>query len=273
MGAASREAAAALSMAQRSAVGRAQSADELVSIATGLYAISDLLAGQPQLRRAVSDPSTDPAGRAQLLGGLLAGKVDAAASELAQGAARGRWSSAWDLTDGLHDVASDTLFAAAERDGALDRVEDELFRFERILDANGDLASLLDEVAVPAERRVGLVRSVVANKVHRVTDLLLEHAVASKRGRSVTFEVHDLLDQAASRRERSIARVLSAVPLSDEQQTRLAAALTRIYGRGITVRTAVDADVKGGLVVRVGDEIIDGSVAARLVDVRTALAG
>jgi F-type H+-transporting ATPase subunit delta len=70
-----------------------------------------------------------------------------------------------------------------------------------------------------------------------------------------------------------VARVISATPLSDDQQARLVAALNDMYGRKISLRTAVDADVKGGLVVRVGDEVIDGSIATRLGSARAALAG
>ena len=78
---------------------------------------------------------------------------------------------------------------------------------------------------------------------------------------------------AGARRSRSVARVLSALELTADQEQRLARALTDLYGRPITVLTAVDPSIRGGLVVRVGDEIIDGSVAARLFTVRQALAG
>ena len=154
----------------------------------------------------------------------------------------------------------------------LDDVEDELFRFERVLDSEDQLASLLDDSNVDAKRRVGLLDSVVAAKVHPLTTSLLEHAVESPNKRMLAVAVHRLLDLAGSRRSRSVARVLSATELTAAQQTRLAKALTEIYGRSITVLSAVDPSVRGGLVVRVGDEVIDGSVAARLASVRQALA-
>jgi F-type H+-transporting ATPase subunit delta len=70
-----------------------------------------------------------------------------------------------------------------------------------------------------------------------------------------------------------VARVISAVPLTDEQERRLAAALTEMYDRPISVRSALDPEIRGGLVVRVGDEVIDGSVAHRFATARAALAG
>jgi F-type H+-transporting ATPase subunit delta len=97
--------------------------------------------------------------------------------------------------------------------------------------------------------------------------------VASQRKRSIVLAIDNLLEAAAARQDRSIARVVSATPLSEAQEQRLAAALTGLYGRPILVRTALDPDVRGGLVVRVGDEVIDGSIASRFAAARAALAG
>jgi F-type H+-transporting ATPase subunit delta len=273
MRAASRDALAKLRGQQDSVSGQGQSVDALVALAEDLYSVTQLLVSQPQLRRTLADPATAPEGRAVLVAQLLQGKIGAGALTTTQDAVRERWSSPWDLADALELTAIDTLFVAAERQGALGDVEDELFRFERILDAETGLTTLLDEPTVEASRRVSLLDTVLASKVHPITKLLLEHAVASQRTRGITYAAHDLLDEAAARRERSVARVLSAVALTDEQQTRLATALAQTYGRPISVRTAVDPSVQGGLVVRIGDEVIDGSVAARLANVRTALAG
>ena len=176
------------------------------------------------------------------------------------------------MDEDLEILADDVLLIAAEQEGQLDTVEDELFRFERILSNSDQLSTALDEAGVPAERRRELLKSLLGDKVQPVTAQLLEHAVASDRRPNLSFAIDDLLQASAARRERSVARVLSATELTPEQTGRLAAALTRLYGREITVRTAVDAGVRGGLVVRVGDEVIDGSVATRLAQARAAFA-
>ncbi|MFL6164563.1 MAG: F0F1 ATP synthase subunit delta [Jatrophihabitantaceae bacterium] len=247
--------------------------EELVRLARELAAVVELLAGQPRLRRVVADPSTEPARRAELIDRLLTGKIGDSALRVAREAASMRWSAAWDLIDALELLANDVLLIAAEQDNRLDQVEDELFRFERILDGSAELSALLDEAAMPAERRVRLLDTVVANKVHPITRELLEHAVSSRRRHAIDFAIDDLLDAAAKRRDRSIAKVTSAVELSAEQQNRLAEVLSEQYHRSISVRIAVDESVRGGLVVRIGDEVIDGSVAARLSQVRRALTG
>jgi F-type H+-transporting ATPase subunit delta len=88
----------------------------------------------------------------------------------------------------------------------------------------------------------------------------------------VRLAIDDLIEAAGVRRERSVARVISAAPMTDQQQSALADKLTQLYGRRIEVRYALNPSIRGGLVVRVGDEVIDGSVASRLIQIRNAFA-
>jgi F-type H+-transporting ATPase subunit delta len=132
---------------------------------------------------------------------------------------------------------------------------------------------LLDEATVPPQRRIQLLDALVADRVHPITGELLRHAITSRRKNTVRLAIDDLLAGAAKRRNRSVAKVVSAVELSAAQQDRLTTALSELYHRPISVRTGVDPAIRGGLVVRVGDEIIDGSVTARMLQARTALAG
>jgi F-type H+-transporting ATPase subunit delta len=249
------------------------SADTLTKIADELYAVAGLLVGQPRLRRTLGDPATSAEARAALLERVVSGQVSRQALELGKAAVSQRWSSPWDLTDALEGAGDDALFTAAAKGGSLERVEDELFRLERILDANGEAVGLLDEQTVDPARRQELLQALVGGKVSPITLALLRHAVASQRKRSIVLAIDNLLEAAAARQDRSIARVVSATPLSEAQEQRLAAALTGLYGRPILVRTALDPDVGGGLVVRVGDEVIDGSIASRFAAARAALAG
>jgi F-type H+-transporting ATPase subunit delta len=273
MRSASRRAIEALRTKQQDTIGTRTSGPQLTELADELYSIAGVLVAQPRLRRTLGDAATSPEGRADLLERLVSGKVGKQALDIAKAAVSERWSSAWDLTDALESAGDDALFAAAEKGNSLDEVEDELFRLERILEAEGEVTGLLDEYTVDAARRTALLDSLVKDKVSPITLALLHHAIASQRKRSILLAVDDLLEQATARQERSVARVISAVPMSDAQQERLAARLSAIYGRAISVRTALDPAIWGGLVVRVGDEVIDGSVTTRFAEVRAALAG
>jgi len=81
----------------------------------------------------------------------------------------------------------------------------------------------------------------------------------------------ELAELAAARRQRSIARVVTPVRLAPAQEDRLRDTLTRLYGRPMSLQIELDEALLGGLVVRVGGEVIDGSVAGRLEAARRQL--
>ena len=272
MRSASRAASKAVRADKQAAIEAQTSSDALVALARELYGIADLLVDQPRLRRLLGDPATAADRRAELVASLFGGKVGPAAVAIAQAIVGQRWSSPWDMTDALEVAGDDALFAAAEREGTLDEVVDELFRFERILDANSALTTLLDEAVTDPQRRIGLLDGVLTNRVQPITRELLQHCIRSQRKRSLTLAIDDLLEEASVRQDQTLARVLSATLLSAEQSDRLAASLSEMYGRSIKVRSAVVPAVRGGLVIRIGDEVIDGSVAARLIAVRAGIA-
>ncbi|MGI8879946.1 MAG: F0F1 ATP synthase subunit delta [Jatrophihabitans sp.] len=269
--AASREATAQLETQVDNAAHEAGS-DALAGMAGELYQVAELLGGQPQIRRMLGDPSSAPERRTGMTHRLFAGKISDQAQSIVEGAVSLRWSTPWDLTDGIELSGDRLLLELGERTGQLDSVEDELFRFGRIVEANDPLRALLDDQIVPGADRAALAATLLHGKVDDVAAQLLDHAVRSARKRTVVMVIDDLLEQAAIRRHRSTAVVRSAVPLTDQQVTRLASGLADIYHRPIDVRAEVDPSVQGGLVIRVGDEIIDGSVAGRFAAVRTALA-
>lgn len=271
MRSASRRAADALRAKQEDVVGDRDSSASLTELAGELHSVGAMLSAQPRLRRILGDPATAPERRTALIDTLFDGKLSDTALEITKAAVSERWSSPWDLTDTLESAGDEALFAAATKDGILDEVEDELFRLERVLQGEGEVVGLLDEQSVEPARRRALMDSLVEGKVRDITLALLQHAVGSQRKRSITLAIDDLIERAATLQERSVARVVSARPISSAQVERLTAALTEMYGRAISVRTAVDPDMRGGLIVRVGDEVIDGSIATRFAKARIAM--
>ena len=182
-----------------------------------------------------------------------------------------RWSRPTDLVEAVETLARAAAFGVAEKDGSLDRVEDELFRFGRIIDREPELARLLSDESTPAEKRIGLLRDVLGEKVAPVTAMLLEQAVRTPRSRNLDVAAEQLSELAAARRDRYVAHVRTPVRLTAEQEQRLTDSLSRLYGRPISVQAELDPDLLGGLVVRVGGELIDGSVAGRLAAARRSL--
>ena len=248
-------------------------ADELRREADDLFALAALLHSEGALRRAFSDASLPAAAKIRLADELLGQRFSTPGMNVVHGLIDARWSRPRDLVDAAETLGVIALLTSAENDGHLDDVEDELFRFAKILEREPELLIVLQDPNVPSESRVQLLDSVLSDKVHPATLRLAQEAVANPRGRNLDHAFEDFTKLAADRRSRLIAEVWSAVPLTDEQQERLTAVLSRTYGRQIQLQASVDAALLGGVTVHVGEEVIDGSVVHRIDIARRRIAG
>lgn len=247
--------------------------ESLTTVGDELFEVVGLLVREATLRRALVDASTDPGRREQLVRRLLEGKVADRTLQVLGAVVTSRWSNLRELVDGIEALARTALLIRAERDGRLDAIEDELFRFARMVETESKLEQILSSPTGSIDGRVELVRTLLGGKVEPTTLTLVERLVRQLRGRSVLGGLEQLVDMAAQRRERSVAYVRTSTALSAEQQQRLASTLERIYARPIALHLEVDPDIGGGLVIRVGDEIIDGSTSGRLANLTRKLAG
>ncbi|CAN5368044.1 F0F1 ATP synthase subunit delta [soil metagenome] len=247
--------------------------ERALALADELFAVVALLDREPTLRRALADPTSEEAARSGLATALLGERLSPPAMELLAAVVSSRWSRSADLIEALQALARQAAFAAAEKDGTLDSVEDELFRFGRILAAQPRLAGLLADRAAPLDGRTALLDELVGGKVSPVTTRLLTDAVSTAGVRGLERVVEELSVLAADRRDRYVAHVTAAAELTGEQEARLARSLARVYGRQIALQVSVDPTLLGGLVVRVGEEIIDGSTLHRLELARQRFSG
>ncbi|MGY1811982.1 F0F1 ATP synthase subunit delta [Blastococcus sp. SYSU D00820] len=236
----------------------------LTGLADELFAVARVLDQQVALRRALSDPAGKPADRAGLARRLFGGKVSDAAVDLVETVAQQRWSRPLDLVEATETLATDAALDAADARGELDGVEDELFRFGRIVAGDAELSRILADRSAPAEGKGALLDRLLAGRVSPVTQQLLRNHLTAGHLGNAENAIERLSEAASARRGRSVAYVTSAVPLTAAQELRLVAVLGRLYGRTVGLQVTVDPSVLGGLVIRVGDEVIDGSVLHRL---------
>jgi F-type H+-transporting ATPase subunit delta len=229
------------------------------------------LAHEPRLRRALADPARSSEDRAGLLRTVLAGKVGDEALGLLEALVSARWSGPNALRDAVERLGVDALLAGAERADELSDVEDELFRFGQIVDGSPQLAAVLGDPTAPMEHRTALIADLLGEKAKPTTVRLAQLALAGFGGRSFGASLARLVDLAAARQERQIAYVTSAIPLSDEAEERLGAALSRRYGLAVSVKVTIDPEILGGLSVQIGSDLYDGTVLRRLVEARAAL--
>lgn len=268
---ASRESLAAARERLDALLGRAGS--DGAAIGAALFSVVDLLDANVSLRRAFTDPSHQGEAKAGLVARLLQGKVSADVVDLLSFMVRGRWSIARDLADAVEQLAGSAVIAGAEQAGRADRVEDELFRFERVVDADPRLARALADRSAPAASTSALLDELLAAKAAPETLVLVHRVVLSGRERNLDRALEGLVKLAAARREQLVAHVKVALPLAGDQRERLARALGQLYGKAVHLNVDVDPHVVGGLRVEIGDEVLDGTVSRKLEDVRRRLAG
>ncbi|MEV6161566.1 F0F1 ATP synthase subunit delta [Streptomyces sp. NPDC052052] len=246
---------------------------DAAKLAEELAAVTALLQREVSLRRVLTDPSQAGEAKAELAGRLLRGQVGGETVDLVSGMVRSRWSQSRDLVDAVEELANIADLTAAQRSGDLDDVEDELFRFGRIVASDKELRAALTDRSASATAKGQLVRSLLGGKTRPATERVIVRLVTQPRGRSLEAGLESLSKLAAERRDRMVAVVTSAVPLNDRQKQRLGAALTKIYGRPMHLNLDVDPAVLGGIAVRVGDEVINGTIAERLDEATRRVAG
>ena len=272
------------------------------AVAADLSALGRAVDLSEDLRAALSDPGLASRARRAVVSDLLEGKVapataqlvsyvievdrapeivadllwlaSAAAAAVAAGAAGGAGepgrpsgevdmlgrSASRERIEGYSTAVLAPLAAA----GGLGEVEDELFRFGRVVDASEELKAVLTDREMPAERRAGLVRDLLGVKASAPSIRLATYAALYGRPRDYVTSLGWLVERVAAEANRRVAEVRSAVELDDDQRARLTQALSRITGRQVDVRVSVDRDLLGGFVASVGDTVVDGSARHRL---------
>ncbi len=174
------------------------------------------------------------------------------------------------MTDDRSHAYAEALLAVARTESNLAEVEDELFRFARLLEANDDLRTTLTDAALPVSRRQQIVEDLLGGRANPTTTALVSMVVGTGRSRDLPAIIDELVKLSAAEGNKEVAEVRSAVDLTDDQKQRLAAALEAKTGKKVELKVIIDPTVLGGLVAQVGDTVIDGSVKTRLQQLKTA---
>ena len=175
------------------------------------------------------------------------------------------------MSDNRIEGYARALFEIARAEGTLDEVEDELFRFARSYESSDALRNALTDEQIPAAKRQAIVEDLLGGKATSTTTQLVSMVVGSGRGRDLPAIVDKLVARASSSKNLEVAEVRTAVPLTADQTTRLAAALVNATGKQVNLKVVVDPSVIGGLVATVGDTVIDGSVRTRIDQLKSRL--
>ncbi len=174
------------------------------------------------------------------------------------------------MTDDRSHAYAEALLAVARSEGNLAEVEDELFRFARLLEGNDELRTTLSDAQLPVSRRQQIVEDLLGGRAHSTTTALVSMVVGTGRSRDLPVIIDELVKLSAAEGNKEVAEVRSAVELTDDQKQRLVAALEASTGKKVELKVIIDPTVLGGLVAQVGDTVIDGSIKTRLQQLKTA---
>jgi F-type H+-transporting ATPase subunit delta len=245
---------------------------ELATVADEILSVAGLLRHEPRLRRALTDPSRSGRQRAELMRGLIAGKLSDPTVDAVSQLVASRWGRPADLLDAAERLGVDAVLRSADSAGKLPDVEDELFRFGQIVAGNNELAVTLSDPGAPTDRRVKLVEDLLKGKSQPATLRLVEVALEGFGGRSFELSLIRLVELTAAKRDREVAYVTVAKPLDDAEEQRLTDKLSEMYGRQISLKVHVDPKVIGGASVQVGSDLYDGTILRRLNEAKQAFA-
>jgi F-type H+-transporting ATPase subunit delta len=265
MGSATRE---ALASSRTALAAHADWAD----LATGenLFDAGRVIGNSSQLLTALADASADEANKVALIRAVFGSTVTPAALELLQSVAAGRWSNNQDLLAGIEELALRVTAASAPEHVS---IGSELFQFGAAVSSDAELELALTSKLGAVSAKVGLIEALLADKVSAQTLVIIRHLVQQPRGRRIGELLTDAATIVADQANSIIATVTSASMMQPGQLDRLAKTLSARYGRTVALNQVIDPSVVGGVKVQIGDDVIDGSVATRLKDLRLQLAG
>lgn len=242
-----------------------------IEFAADLFTVLTVLSSSVGVRRALTDNSRDASSKSELISNLFGKNIGAQAQALMASASSLRWSNPAELADAIERIAVEAESIAAEKNNELEKLEDQLFDFTRVLVANPELRQALNTSADSDAGKVALLEAVVKGKYANSTLNLLRRVVVLRRGRSIDSTLTTYSHYVSTRRDRLVAHVKSAIVLSDAQRSKLVAALTTQMGKEVHVNIELDPKVLGGISIRYADDVIDGTIFNRLVQAGRAL--
>ena len=248
------------------------SSADCTAISHDLFLVLASLNSSIGLRRAFTDPSRDAASKSALIADLFGKSVSKSAIALLEAAVSLRWSSPVDVASAVEQLAIESEATAANADNTLDRLQEELFAFETLLERNTDLRGAVSINNVEAAHKSELLSALLGNKVAPSTLRLVTELVNALNGRNIELVIDLYIQSVAARRNRAIAVVRSRSELSTAQTEKLVALLTKQMGQPVHLNVEIDPTVLGGLSIRFKDEMIDGTISTRVAEAGRALA-
>ncbi|CAB4681607.1 MAG: F0F1 ATP synthase subunit delta [Actinobacteria bacterium] len=244
---------------------------DCATLSNELFHIWSSLDSSIGLRRALTDPARDATSKSELIANLFGKVLSAKALEIFSKAVSLRWSNPAQLADAIEQIAVEAEAAVANVDDKLDLVLSEIFNFSKIILENPELRLALINRADSVERKQELLKSIFGQKFTSSSQRLLSKSVEGRGNRGIEKSISAYSNALTARRNRVNAHIKSSIALSDGQAKKLADSLTMKIGQPVHLNIEIDPSVLGGISIRFGDEVIDGTISNRLAEASRAL--
>lgn len=246
-----------------------------VELGAELFAALKVIDDNGALRRSITDPTVEANRRQELIRKIFGNKVSAAAVTVLQSLAGARWTTEREFGDAVEAMAASAAIFSAEQGGlaGLRTLTQQLLEFNRVVESSHELQRALTDQQAPVTSRGDLAANLMTASALDSAKLLVRQAVEQPRGTKPVNLVRRFADLSAQQQRQWIADVTVARPLQQAQLDRLAQSLSTTFGRQLQLNVHTDPQLIGGIRIQVGDEVIDSSVASRLNDLNTKLAG
>lgn len=244
---------------------------DCATLSNELFHIWSSLDSSIGLRRALTDPARDATSKSELIANLFGKVLSAKTLEIFSKAVSLRWSNPAQLADAIEQIAVEAEAAAANLEDKLDQVLSEMFSFSKIILENPELRLALINRADSVVRKQELLKSIFGQKFAPSSLRLLSKSVEGRRNRSIEKSISAYANALTARRNRVNANIKSSIALSDGQKKKLSDSLTAQIGQPVHLNIEIDPSILGGISIRFGDEIIDGTISNRLAEAGRAL--
>lgn len=241
-----------------------------VDLDTGeqLLAAALVVDGEARLRAALADDGADPADRISIVEAIFGAYTPSARTVLAS-LATSRWSSSDDLVAGIEQLGIMAVASSAPHSVS---INDELFALTTAISSNAELELALGSKLGSVQGKISLVGTLLESRASRQTIAIVGALLAQPRGRRIAELIRYAAALVAEQGGFTIATVTVATALNAAQTERLEKALAVQRDGAIRINQVIDPDIIGGMRVQVGGEVIDGTIANRLTDLRLRLA-
>ncbi len=275
------------------------SPEDLRRLAEESGAVDRLVATNGHLRAVLTDTAVSPAARRSIIDDLLAERVSPITRRLVRFACGA--VSAPEVPAALSWVAAEAARGAAGEVGVrttlgragsrarvggyaaaleedlgvedLEEIEDALFRLARVVESAPPLRKALSDRDLPAPKRAAILADLLAGKVPQSTSDLVGYVATAGRPRDVVGTLDWLAERTAAARGWRMARVHAGQAVGPAQRQELSESLARLAGAPVDLEITEEKELLGGVVVEIGDLLLDASARGRLERLKEHLLG